>query len=379
MWKVPLFDASFGPEEKEAVLEVLASGWISMGPTTERFESEFARMVGARHGVAVCSCTAALHLALLAAGIGPRCEIIVPSLTFVATVNAVLYTGATPVFADITGLDDWTISSREIQAKITGRTKGMIVMHYGGYPCDMEGIRSIAKDHGLKLIEDAAHAPGAHIDGRMLGTWGDLGCFSFFSNKNITTAEGGMIVTDDGDTSKRLRNLRSHGMTTLTWDRHKGHGFSYDVTDLGYNYRLDEIRAALGLVQLSRLPQYNAKRREITRSMRESLRRSDQLTIPFPDELIGSASCHIFPVLLESGVDRSRFMAYMKEAGIQTSIHYPPVHRFSAYSGRFLANLPLTDEVASREVTLPLFPGMTEEQIELVCETALRAAEACRS
>jgi len=379
MWKVPLFDASFGPEEKEAVLEVLASGWISMGPTTERFESEFARMTGARHGVAVCSCTAALHLALLAEGIGPGCEVIVPSLTFVATVNAVLYTGATPVFADITSLDDWTISPGEIEAKITGRTKAVIVMHYGGYPCHMESISSIADKSGLKVIEDAAHAPGAHIDGRMLGTWGDLGCFSFFSNKNITTAEGGMIVTDDDDTSATLRTLRSHGMTTLTWDRHRGHGFSYDVTELGYNYRLDEIRAALGLVQLSRLPQYNAKRREITRTMRESLRRSDQLTIPFPDDLIASASCHIFPVLLEPGVDRSRFMAYMKDAGIQTSIHYPPVHRFSAYAGRFTTALPVTDDVASREVTLPLFPGMTEEQIELVCDTALRAVEACRS
>lgn len=365
-WKVPLSDVSFGPEEYEAVKRVLDSGWISMGPETEQFELEFARYLGAKHAIAVSSGTAALHLALLALGIGLGDEVIVPSLTFVATANAILYVGATPVFADITSLDEWNVSPVDIEKKITPKTKAIMVMHYGGYPCRMDQITAIAAKYHLKVVEDAAHAPGASFQGKKLGTWGDVGCFSFFSNKNMTTAEGGMVVTANDDLAAQVKILRSHGMTTLTWDRHQGHSFSYDVVATGYNYRMDEIRAALGRVQLSKLDDNNARRREVAAKLRVLFDGLDGFSMPFAGDVQDSWSCHIFPVILESAQLRPQFMAALKEHGIQTSIHYPPVHRFSVYNTPRPIELPLTEEVSSREVTLPLFPGMKPEQMEEV-------------
>jgi len=366
IWKVPLSDVSFGPEEQEAVRRVLESGWISMGPETEQFEAEFAQYLLTKHAVAVSSGTAALHLALLALGIGPGDEVIVPSLTFVATANAILYVGATPVFADITSLDDWNISPEDFERKITPRTKAVIVVHYGGFPCQMDKISAIAEHHGLKVVEDAAHAPGATFQGRKIGTWGDVGCFSFFSNKNMTTGEGGMLVTDNDEVVAQAKILRSHGMTTLTWDRHRGHSFSYDVVATGYNYRMDEIRAALGRVQLSHLDENNRRRRRITREMRRALEDVDSIALPFRRHNLDESSSHIFPVLLASTELRPAFMAHMKESGIQTSIHYPPVHRFSAYRNSEPSKLPLTEKVSASEVTLPLFGGMSSEQVENV-------------
>ncbi len=367
-WLVPLSDISFGAEEHEAVKRVLESGWISMGPETELFEEEFARSVGSSHAVATSSGTAALHLALHALGIGPGKEVVVPSLTFVATANAVLYVGASPVFADIASEDDWNISPTEIAKKLSPRTAAIVVMHYGGFPCQMDRIMEVADSRGVPVIEDAAHAPGAVFQGRSLGAWGKIGCFSFFANKNMTTAEGGMLVTDDDDLAKRVRSLRSHGMTTLTWDRHKGHSFSYDVTEMGYNFRMDEIRAALGRVQLARLHENNAARRSLTARMRGAFGNVPGIVVPFRAKQIESAACHIFPILLDSADARPRFMDHMKSAGVQTSIHYPPVHSFTAFRRMQTGPLPLTDEIAAREVTLPLFPAMTLEQAHLIVD-----------
>ncbi|MGO9566175.1 MAG: DegT/DnrJ/EryC1/StrS family aminotransferase [Desulfomonilaceae bacterium] len=372
IWKVPLSDISFGPEEKEAVQRVLQSGWVSMGPETELFEAEFAAYIGAKHAVAVSSCTAALHLSLLALGIGPGDEVIVPSLTFVATANAVLYVGATPVFADITSVDDWNISPHEIEERITPRTKAVAVLHYAGFPCQMGRIRAIAERHGLRVVEDAAHAHGSTFKSKKLGAWGDTGCFSFFANKNMTCGEGGMVVTDSDEAAKRLKILRSHGMTTLTWDRHRGHSFSYDVIETGYNYRMDEIRAALARVQLSKLDANNQKRREITRGMRNDLQELGSVSLPFCHHNLDDCSSHIFPILLESPELRPAFMSCMKESGIQTSIHYPPIHKFSAYKHFHISDLPVTESVTGREVTLPLFPSITPDQKEAV----VRAVEA---
>jgi dTDP-4-amino-4,6-dideoxygalactose transaminase len=372
-WRVPLSDISFGDEEQQAVQRVLQSGWLSMGPETELFEAEFAEYLGSKHAIALSSGTAALHLALMALGLGAGDEVIVPAMTFVATANAVLYVGAKPVFADVVGPDDFTISPDDIERKITERTRAIIVMHYGGFPCRMDSIEAIADRHGLKIIEDAAHAPGASLGGKKLGTRGDLGCFSFFANKNMATGEGGMVVTDDADVAGRLKILRSHGMNSLTWDRHKGHSFSYDVIGAGYNYRIDELRSALGRVQLAKLERFNEKRREITRIFREMLNPCDALSLPFPEADLDTCACHIFPVLVDPSDLRSKFMQYLKEEGIQTSIHYPPVHRFSAYKGRFDATLPLTEDIADREVTLPLFPTMTDQQIEMVAQAVKRS------
>ena len=374
--KVPFVDLQLLHRELAEELEdvfsrVLKSSAFVLGPEVERFEQEFSHYCGTSYCVAVNTGTAALHLTLAALGVGPGDEVIVPSLTFVATANAVLYVGATPVFADITSLDDWTISPDEIERKLTDRTRAIIVMHYGGFPCAMDRIKAIAEKHGLKVIEDAAHAPGASFQAQKLGTWGDAGCFSFFSNKNMTTGEGGMIVTDSADVAESLKNLRCHGMTSVSWDRHKGHNFSYDVTQLGFNYRIDEIRSALGRIQLAKLDRGNQRRREITLEMRKNLEDIPLISLPFQAHDLDECSCHIFPILLQSADLRIPFMESMKQSGIQTSIHYPPIHKFTGYKEFRTIDLPLTDHVTATEVTLPMFPNMGEDDTTIV----IRAAE----
>lgn len=381
-WIVPLADLDFGPEEDQAVLDVLHSKWLTMGAVTQAFEQEFAAYHGAKHAIAVSNATQALHLACLALGIGPGDEVIVPALTFVATANAVLYTGAEVRFADILSEDELTIDPADIEAKITPRTKAIIVMHYGGFPCRMTEIMAVARKHGLAVIEDAAHAPGAWLGGRALGTWGDIGCFSFFSNKNLSTGEGGMLLTDRDDLAEKLRLLRSHGMTSLTWDRHQGHAYSYDVVALGYNDRIDEIRSALGRVQLAKLSEKNARRRAITLQYWNALAESG-LGLPFRGQFIThynrdvplayQPAHHLMPVLLPKGADRMAFAAKLKEQGIQTSLHYPPVHTFSYYKERYgEIRLPVTEAVAAREVTLPLWSEVGEEQVKLVVWMIMR-------
>jgi len=376
-WRVPLADLDYGPAEEAAVLEVLRSRWLTMGEVTQEFEKEFAGFVGARQALAVANATVALHLACLALGIGPGDEVIVPSLTFVATANAVLYTGAQVRFAEILGPQELNISPEAIEREITPKTRAVIVMHYGGYPCQMEAILQIAARHGLAVIEDAAHAPGAALNGKPLGTWGDAGCFSFFSNKNLSTGEGGMFVTDRVDLAEKVRLLRSHGMTSLTWDRHQGHASTYDVVDLGYNYRIDELRSALGLVQLKKLVANNARRKTITERYWRALDGSG-VDLPFNNRL-GAPAYHIFPILLPAGVERMKFIDAMRVEKVQTSIHYPPVHMFRYYRERYPGvSLPITESVASREVTLPLYPTMDNEAVECVINTVLQALDSSK-
>lgn len=371
-WRVPLADVRLGPEEESAVLDVLRSGWLTMGGVTQAFEQEFAAFVGAKHAFAVTNATAALHLACMAVGLGEGDEVIVPSLTFVATANAVRYTGANVVFADIESEDWLCICPRSIEEKINERTRAIVVMHYAGFACDMPEILRVAKKYHLAVIEDAAHAVGASLDGKPLGTWGDVGCYSFFGNKNMTTAEGGVLVTDDDRLADKVRILRSHGMTTLTWDRHQGHASTYDVVDLGYNYRIDEIRAALGREQLKKLPAGNVRREVLVERYREELaERLPALGLPFSEKR-GLSSQHIFPVLLPEGADRQSFREALKADGIQTSFHYPPVHHFRIYRQEG-EELWMTENAARRQVTLPLFPGMTDAQQNLVIESVVKA------
>jgi len=368
-WKVPLADVKLGPEEEEVVLSVLRSGWLTMGAVTQDFEKEFAEFVGAKHALAVNNATAALHLACQALDLQEGDEVICPSLTFVATANAIRYTGATAVFADIESADWLCISPEAIEEAITDKTKTIMIMHYAGFACDMPKIMKIAEKYELPVIEDAAHAIGASLEGKALGTWGDVGCFSFFGNKNMTTGEGGMLVTNDDLLAEKARIMRSHGMTTLTWDRHKGHASTYDVVELGYNYRMDEIRSAIGREQLKKLPIGNTRRAELVALYRKLLaKRTPQIKIPFDKER-GLSSYHIMPVLLPEGSDKEAVRASMKAQGIQTSWHYPPVHTFSIYgSGAASAEgrLAITDLAAKREITLPLYPSMREEQVEWV-------------
>lgn len=364
-WKVPLAELDFGPEEEEAVLKVIRSRWLTMGSYTQEFEIKFAELVGVKYAFAMSNATQALHLACLALGIGAGDEVIVPSLTFVATSNAVLYTGARVRFADILGPHDLTVSPQDIENQISPQTKAIMVMHYGGYPCQMHRIKEIAAKHGLLLIEDSAHAPGALLDGIALGAWGDVGCFSFFANKNLAVGEGGMLITNRDDVAEKVKQLRSHGMTSLTWDRHKGHAYSYDVVELGYNYRIDEIRSALGLVQLQKLASNNARRQRITENYRAALQDTG-IDLPFHD-VAGRSAYHIFPILLPNSIDRKKFIDHMRENKIQTSIHYPPIHTFQYYRRHYPdVFLAWTENVASREVTLPLYPTMSNEDVDAV-------------
>jgi dTDP-4-amino-4,6-dideoxygalactose transaminase len=368
-WIVPLADIDFGVEEEDAVLRVVRSRWLSMGEETQNFEQEFADFIGAKHTLAITNATAALHMACMAIGLGPGDEVIVPSLTFVATANAVRYTGATPVFADIESKDWLTISPASIEKCITEKTRAIMVVHYAGYACDMPAIQAIAKKHNLAILEDSAHTIGSSLNGQHLGTLGQVGCFSFFSNKNMTTGEGGMVSTNDDALAEKLRVLRSHGMTSLTWDRHKGHAWTYDVVDLGYNYRIDELRSAIGRAQLKKIPGFNQRRDHLTLLYRDLLSElTPEISVPF--QATRGVSCHhIMPVLLPAGSKRVQFMEGMKAEGIQTSIHYPPIHHFKNYEGQsaFLrTDLTTTEDVCGREVTLPLYPTMKDEDVRTV-------------
>jgi dTDP-4-amino-4,6-dideoxygalactose transaminase len=369
-WRVPLSDLPISDELVAAVLDTVRSGWWSMGPRVTEFEVEFARFCGAREAIAVANGTAALHLALLAVGCGPGDEVVVSSLNFVAAANMITHTGAEPVFCDIVGPNDLNLDPADLERAIGPRTRAVVVMHYGGFACDMDAVRAVAERHGLAVVEDAAHAPGASWNGRMCGTLGDIGCFSFFSNKNLPVGEGGMLLTDEASLAEKLRLLRSHGMTTLTWERHKGHAASYDVVAQGFNYRLDEVRAALGLVQLRRLPSENARRAEIASRYRETIGALEGVTMPFGDDGAQRVpSHHLAVVVLPPGIEREGLRAELDQKGIQTSVHYPPIHTFSRYRAMGARRaLPRTDEVSDRLLTLPLFGAMSDEQVDAVVD-----------
>lgn len=380
-WNVPLFDPDLGPEEEQALIDVIRSKWLTMGDRTKTFESRFAKEIGVPVALACNSATAALHMALAALGVGPGDDVVVPSLTFVATANAVRYCGARPVFADVASLDEWNVNARTLEQALTPTTKAVVVVHYAGYACDMPAIMALARERGFAVVEDVAHAPCASLDGIALGAWGDVGCFSFFSNKNMTTAEGGMVTTRRAELAERLGWLRSHGMTTLTLDRHKGHAFGYDVVDLGYNYRMSELNAALGLVQLDRVRERNAQRATAVATYRRRLAGQPQVGVPF-SSYRGTSAFHLMPVLLPAGVPRHDVMASLRDAGIQSSIHYRPIDTFTAYVKAGLGpspSVPLSHAIGERVVTLPLYPRISESQIEAVCEALRSAVEQAQS
>jgi len=370
-WKVPFYDLKIGREEKDAVLAVLDSNWLTAGPRLSQFEQAFADNIGlpTEQVIATSSCTAALHLAMRTSGIGIGDEVLSPALTFVATANAIMYVGATPVFVDICSDDEWNIDPNDLQKKISPNTKAIVVVHYGGYPCRMDQISAIAAENNLILIEDACHGPLAEYRGQKLGTIGDMGCFSFFSNKNMTTAEGGMLVGKDLNSIQTARAMRSHGITSSTYTRFKGHVFGYDVEIPGYNYRLDEIRAALGIEQLKKLKENHRKRKHLVDFYRQAIRSGcKRVDIPF-ESWDGMNGYHIFPILLPIGIDnRKGVMQMMAENGVQTSVHYTPVHHFSAYRSDSDL-LPRTDAIAPRILSLPFFPTMQKDQIEYTVDT----------
>ena len=367
-WKVQLFKLNYDDQEASAVSDVLNDRWLTMGMRTSEFESNFEKFLqNDSRCLAVSSCTAALHLALLALDIGPGDEVIIPALTFIADCNTVKMVGARPVLADSTSLDNWNICSKTIKKCITNRTKAVIVVHYAGFPCDMPSIVKLCRDNNLKIIEDVAHAPGASHKERFCGTWGDIGCFSFFSNKNLSVGEGGMLVTPSPDLFERLQKLRSHGMSSLTLDRHKGRAISYDVSLPGLNYRIDEMRAALGIVQLKKLQEANFSRMHLTNRYRQNFRGSS-ISMPFKHPLKDSTSSyHILPILLPNAQKREDIIKSLKSEGIQSSIHYPPFWQFSAFQGEFYeSDAPVVAEISKRQLTLPLYPTMSFDEVDFV-------------
>jgi dTDP-4-amino-4,6-dideoxygalactose transaminase len=370
--QVPLADLLVDEELLDAVGKALSSGWWSMGPTVEEFEEKFAAFCRSKHAIAVSSGTAALHLALLAAGCKPDDEVILPSLNFVAAANAIAHCGAHPVFCDIVGPMDLNLDPEDVEQAIGPKTSAILALHYGGFPCDIRAVLNVANRHGLPVIEDTAHAPGASVHGKMCGTFGLAGCFSFFSNKNLAMGEGGMVITDDYEMAARMRLLRSHGMTTLTWARHQGHADSYDVVARGFNYRLDELHAAIGLVQLRRLPEANEARARVDAHYRREIDGVHGVTLPFGSRRsYGRSAHHLAVVVLPRPGLQESMRALLRERGIQTSVHYPPIHTFSAYTKEAQRPLPNTQEIAGRILTLPMFAHMRDDQVALVVDGVL--------
>lgn len=367
-YKIPLFDLNFDEREEQAVLETIKSKWISTGPKTAAFENKFAEMFSVKHAVALSNCTVALHLAMKLLDIQEGDEVICPSLTFVATCNAVRYVNAIPIFADVVGNENLTIDPDDIERKITSKTKAIIVMHFGGFACDMDRIMEIAKKHNLKVIEDACHGPLSEYKGKKLGTIGDVGCFSFFSNKNISTGEGGMLITNNSEYYERAKLLRSHGMTSMSYERSKGHSTTYDVVDNGFNYRMDDIHASIGLVQLDKIQEDLNKRAEIRKIYVDLLKDINQITIPFKDYEYFSSN-YIFPIVLKNSTYefRDKIREDLAKAGIQTSVHYPAVHRFSVYD-KFTMPLKNTEYIADNLITLPMYSKLKESDIMYIAE-----------
>lgn len=370
---VPLFDLPVRDEDVAAVESTLRSGWLTMGPQTQQFETAFAEGLGVEHAIAVGSGTAALHLAYLAAGVGPGDEVIVPAITFVATAAAVRYCGAVPVLADVVGPRDLGIDPESVARLLGPRTKAVCAVHYAGYPAAVEELETLCAAHGIALVEDAAHSPRAFSrDGRALGGIGLTGTFSFFSNKVLACGEGGLVATDDPAVADLARSRRSHAMTSGTWDRHRGHSLSYDVVATGFNYRIDELRAALLNARLPRLDADIEARRRLVRRYRAALEGVPGLIVPYEDEDVGRSSCYVMPLVLEEPAHQEPLRRSLKERwGVQTSQLYPAIHEFTAYSGSPGLDLRRSERIARTQVTIPLYPTMTDDDQDRVI-SALR-------
>jgi dTDP-4-amino-4,6-dideoxygalactose transaminase len=374
-WRIPLSDLDYGSEEANAVQRVIAGKWLSMGPEVQAFEQEFAAMQEAKHALALSSATAGLHLALMALRVGPGDEVIQPALNFVAAANMTVAVGGTPVFADICSLDEPTIDPSEVERLISPRTKTIVVMHYGGSMCRMAALTELCAVRDIAIVEDACHAVGvAYHDARnrwpngiMAGSIGDISAFSFFSNKNIASGEGGMVVTNRADLAERVRLFRSHGMTSLTWDRHKGHASSYDVVNPGYNYRLDELHAALGRAQLKKLEPNNQRRRDLLLSYREAMRSLSGWTMPFADT-IEYSSGHLMVIVAPEPEIKRRAVRALHQSGIQSSMHYPCIADFTGFERGSDKDLKITREFTSRAITLPLYPTLDPDRIYDIVE-----------
>jgi len=372
MYKVPFYFPWISKEDKKAVLEALGSRWLTGGPRTREFEEMFANYIGTKYAIAVNSCTAALHLAMRALNIGPGDEVIVPVFTFAATANAPLFVGAKPVFADI---DEKTfnISIEDIENKITEKTKAIIVVHYGGQPCDMKEIMQIANQHKIHIVEDCAHSLGAEYMGQKTGSIGVIGCFSFYPTKIITTLEGGMVTTNDEKIAKRIAILREHGMTKGAFEREKRATWRYNVVDLGYNYRLNEVQAAIGISQLKRIDEINKRRIEAAHYYTQKLKEIRGIITPYEakDRIHVYHLYAIRVVRQENGINRDKLYKRLSAKGIGLSVHYIPLHLLTFYKKMLkykTGDFPNAEKVYKEIMSLPLYPTLKKAQIDYITE-----------
>jgi perosamine synthetase len=373
---IPVFRPSITEEEIQAVREVMESGWLGLGPKTAEFEQEFARYVGARHAVGMSSGTAALHLALHLLELKRGDEVIVPTITFVSTPHSVVYTGATPVFADVCP-DTVCIDPRDVERKITPRTRAIMPVHYGGHPCELDALHGIVRGHDIAIVEDAAHACGAEYQRKRIGSLSPLTCFSFHAVKNLACGEGGMVTTDNDDYARLLRELRWLGISKDTWQRtveNPVYAWHYFVNRLGFKAHLNDIAAAIGLVQLRRLEQLNARRRTLVARYTERLSQLSGVQCPAEKPYVRSA-WHLYAIQVE---DRDELIAYFKERGIAPGVHYYPTHLHPYYRDR-KAECPRAEELWKRLLTLPLYPDLREEEQEHIIQTVEQFAQRRRA
>lgn len=370
---IPLFKPSIGEQELEALAETFKSGWIGLGPNTYEFEKRFAEYIGIEHAVGLNSATAALHLSLAVHDIRGG-EVISPSFTFVSTNHAILYNGGTPVFADIEP-DTYCLDPDDIRKKITNRTKAIITVHYGGHPSNMNEINDIAREFGLIVIEDAAHATGASYQGKKVGTLGDIACFSFQALKSLTTGEGGMITTNDGEINDKLKQLRWMGINKDTFSRvgNKEYSWNYEVNHLGFKCHMNDIPATIGLVQLKRLDSYlNHERRRVAERYNERLGRLNWLKVAVERKDCNRVYC-IYAIRVRE--KRDELMAYLKSRGIGTGVHYLPNHLHPFYRNLIASgsipepDVPITEDVWNRVLSLPLYAELSNDNVDFICDS----------
>lgn len=374
---LPFNRPDIGEAEIDEVIDTLRSGWITTGPKTKEFERRFAGYVGARHAIAVNSCTGGLHVALAAAGIGPGDQVIVPTMTFCATANVVVHLGATPIIVDVEA-DTLNIDPQCLEAAITPRTKAVIPVHLYGHPCDMDRIDEIAKAHRLLVVEDAAHAVGAEWHGRRIGALSPATVFSFYATKNLTTAEGGMITTDDDEYAEQMRIWTLHGISRDAWKRYSAEGsWYYEVTVPGFKYNLTDLQSALGLRQLARLEVMTQRRTELANRYTAGLHDLEEIELPAVRPGVRHA-WHLYAIRLrleQLTLDRAQFIEQLKAEGIGTSVHFIPLHRQPYYRDRFgfkPSDLGVADAAYERLISLPLYTQMSDRDLDDVLEAVRR-------
>jgi len=365
--KIPFYKPLIGEEAINEVVNTLKSGWLTHGPRTEEFEKRFAEYIGCNHAIAVSSGTAALFLSLLVSGVEKGDEVITTPFTFAATANEIVHLGAKPVFVDIEE-ETFNIDPDRIKEKITDKTKAILPVHYGGNPCNMDEITKIAEENNLAVIEDAAHALGSEYDGRKIGSFRNLTCFSFYATKNLTTGEGGMITTNNEKTAGRLKILRMHGIDKNVFERRGS--WNYKVVEAGYKLNTTDINSAIGLAQLKKLDSLNEKRRQIVGLYNEKLANINGIRLS-KNGNDSESSWHLYPILLE-GFDRNSFIEEMKKRGIELSVHFIPLHLHPFYQKEFgykKGNFPIVEKIYKKIVSLPLYPSLDDGEVNFVCDS----------